>query len=275
MAFQSLIANLQQLKPLVMRNKTTNAVIIALCFSLFCISAYSQDCPKRTGTIKDNTGSPIPGVTVTVKGTHNSTVATADGSFSINVCPGDILTFDVIGLTSTSLAVQNGATDSNAGGLQIHLSGQDSGFSPYSYWSGAKLSYNVNSKATGADKFVGGASFLINSVQLKSPNVKMDVVGNIGNFSSSDSDDENGKKITKIAQSESGLSMGLAFTRPINWGVNSEYSVRPYFITGHKLNSFAATKKDSSGNAKTDTGTVALNQWHNTLGVEFEGFKWS
>src|SRR5687767_11943244 len=36
-----------------------------------------------TGTVRDNTGQPLPGVTVFVKGLQSSVITGADGSFSI------------------------------------------------------------------------------------------------------------------------------------------------------------------------------------------------
>src|SRR5262245_37326200 len=38
-----------------------------------------------TGKVVDEKGNPLPGVTITIKGTNSSTVTATDGSFSISV----------------------------------------------------------------------------------------------------------------------------------------------------------------------------------------------
>src|SRR5260221_14355144 len=51
-----------------------------------------------TGTVKDENGNPLPGVSVLVKGTSVGTIADANGNFSINVPSGEsILVFSFIG----------------------------------------------------------------------------------------------------------------------------------------------------------------------------------
>ncbi|SHH54624.1 TonB-linked outer membrane protein, SusC/RagA family [Chryseolinea serpens] len=50
-----------------------------------------------TGTVKDVSGSTIPGVSVVVKGTSIGTVTDADGTFSINANPNETLVFTFIG----------------------------------------------------------------------------------------------------------------------------------------------------------------------------------
>jgi len=49
------------------------------------------------GTVKDATGAPLPGVTVTVEGTSSSTSTNANGAFSINSAKGAVLRFSFIG----------------------------------------------------------------------------------------------------------------------------------------------------------------------------------
>lgn len=50
-----------------------------------------------TGTVKDLSGSTMPGVSVVVKGTSNGTVTDSDGAFSINANPDETLVFTFIG----------------------------------------------------------------------------------------------------------------------------------------------------------------------------------
>ena len=50
-----------------------------------------------TGTIVDNNGNPIPGVSVTVRGTRRGATTDAAGKFSIEAAKGETLIFSIIG----------------------------------------------------------------------------------------------------------------------------------------------------------------------------------
>lgn len=58
-----------------------------------------------TGTVIDQTGEPIPGVTVLVKGTTSGTITDFDGNYSINASPEETLVFSFIGFTSQEVLV--------------------------------------------------------------------------------------------------------------------------------------------------------------------------
>ena len=63
-----------------------------------------------TGLVKDTKGSPLPGVTVLIKGTKTGTSSGADGTFHFNLPTGnEILIFSFIGFKSQEVAV-NGRT---------------------------------------------------------------------------------------------------------------------------------------------------------------------
>ncbi len=66
-----------------------------------------QQQPKSvSGTVKDLSGVPIPGVTVLVKGTSKGTITDASGKFSLaNVETSDILVFSFVGLKTQEIAV--------------------------------------------------------------------------------------------------------------------------------------------------------------------------
>ncbi|WP_210416843.1 TonB-dependent receptor [Echinicola soli] len=55
---------------------------------------------KVTGTVLDDTGYPLPGATVLVKGTTNGTVTNLDGKYEINVNEGDVIVFSFVGFAS-------------------------------------------------------------------------------------------------------------------------------------------------------------------------------
>lgn len=60
------------------------------------------------GTVVDNNGEPLPGVTVLLKGTMQGTVTNADGTFSINVKDASsVLVFSFVGFESQELTVGN------------------------------------------------------------------------------------------------------------------------------------------------------------------------
>ncbi|OOG77209.1 hypothetical protein B0E43_06345 [Algoriphagus sp. A40] len=60
---------------------------------------------KITGVVKDETGSPLPGVTVLVEGTTTGTVTDIDGNFSIEAAEGQALIFSFIGLQRQRIIV--------------------------------------------------------------------------------------------------------------------------------------------------------------------------
>ncbi|MBS1521946.1 MAG: TonB-dependent receptor [Bacteroidetes bacterium] len=70
--------------------------ILFMLFAFTFSSAWAQTSTIR-GTVKDATGAPLPGVTVTVEGTSASTATTANGTFSINAAKGAVLRFTFIG----------------------------------------------------------------------------------------------------------------------------------------------------------------------------------
>jgi iron complex outermembrane receptor protein len=74
-----------------------------LCtFSFY--SSYAQTGAIK-GTVKDATGSPLPGVTVQVVGTSNSTATTMNGAFSIKAAKGAVLRFSFIGYQTVEKTV--------------------------------------------------------------------------------------------------------------------------------------------------------------------------
>lgn len=65
----------------------------------------------RTGTVTDQNGQPLPGVSVIVKGTTIGTVTDANGNYSISVPDGNsVLTFSFIGFVSQDVPVGHRST---------------------------------------------------------------------------------------------------------------------------------------------------------------------
>lgn len=81
------------------------------CILLVCLCMYSFDLFAQknvTGTVRDNDGEPLPGVTIVVVNESRShgTVTDLNGKYVINVNPGDKLRFSYIGLASQTVEVK-------------------------------------------------------------------------------------------------------------------------------------------------------------------------
>jgi TonB-linked SusC/RagA family outer membrane protein len=85
-------------------------------FTLFIILLLAQYATvwaqpaTVTGKVSDNTGQPIPGVTVKVNGTTNATVTDINGKYSIAAAPNATLTFTFVGFSAQSVAVNSQST---------------------------------------------------------------------------------------------------------------------------------------------------------------------
>ncbi|MDX6182147.1 SusC/RagA family TonB-linked outer membrane protein [Flavobacterium sp. Fl-77] len=60
-----------------------------------------------SGTVSDNTGMPLPGVSVLVKGTKSGTQTDFDGKFTIKASPSQILVFSYIGMKTQEIAASS------------------------------------------------------------------------------------------------------------------------------------------------------------------------
>lgn len=72
-------------------------------FLLSSTLAFAQN--RVTGTVKDKTGMPLPGVNVLEKGTTNGSITDVDGKYIINVEKGKTLQFSYIGFTTQEITV--------------------------------------------------------------------------------------------------------------------------------------------------------------------------
>lgn len=86
-------------------------------FALFLISISTvlAQVKEITGTVTDNSGIPLPGVNVLVKGTSNGTQTDFDGNFSISASKGEVLVFSYVGLAT----VEETVGDSNTMTVQM------------------------------------------------------------------------------------------------------------------------------------------------------------
>lgn len=71
-------------------------------------SAIVQQTGKIQGTVVDETGEPVIGATVQVKGKSNQgTITDVDGKFAVNVSPNDVLVVSFIGFITQEIKVRN------------------------------------------------------------------------------------------------------------------------------------------------------------------------
>lgn len=91
-------------------------MVLALFFSL---SAIAQQ--RISGTVSDSTGQPLPGATVTVKGTNTNAVTDVKGQFTINAPIGSTLLVSYVGYDTQEIPV------SGAGPITVQMqnSGQE------------------------------------------------------------------------------------------------------------------------------------------------------
>jgi TonB-linked SusC/RagA family outer membrane protein len=84
--------------------KTQFSVILTLLLALVVHTSYAQD-KVISGTISDQSGLPLPGVNIIVKGTTNGTQSDFDGNYTIDASTGDILSFTYVGLKAQEITV--------------------------------------------------------------------------------------------------------------------------------------------------------------------------
>lgn len=85
--------------------KSLKLISLALAM-LFSVLTFGQDI-TITGTVTDETKTPLPGVSVTVKGTQKSTQTDFNGHYSILVQKGNKLVFSYIGMISQTIIIAN------------------------------------------------------------------------------------------------------------------------------------------------------------------------
>ena len=79
------------------------------CVFLLMMTIASGLCAQNTvtGTVNDESGTALPGVSILVKGTTNGTTTDNDGRFSLGVSPDAVLVVSFIGYASQEIVVGN------------------------------------------------------------------------------------------------------------------------------------------------------------------------
>ncbi|UZD23116.1 SusC/RagA family TonB-linked outer membrane protein [Algoriphagus halophytocola] len=83
---------------------TRFTALLLLCF--ITSVSWAQDA-QVSGTVYDETGTPLPGATVLLKGTTTGATTDLDGQYSIAVPSGGVLVFSFIGYTPQEIEVGN------------------------------------------------------------------------------------------------------------------------------------------------------------------------
>jgi hypothetical protein len=82
--------------------------IILPALALILISgSLSAQGIRVSGTVTDNTGMPVPGVTVLIEGTTTGVATGNDGTYSLTVPADGVLLFSAIGMETQRIAVNN------------------------------------------------------------------------------------------------------------------------------------------------------------------------
>ena len=79
-------------------------------FFVFLCAGMSAQQMDISGKVKDNTDSPLPGVSVVIKGTKTASVTDFDGNYTIKANKGDTLIFSFMGMENVEVVVGNAAT---------------------------------------------------------------------------------------------------------------------------------------------------------------------
>jgi TonB-linked SusC/RagA family outer membrane protein len=82
--------------------------IVSFLFLLMCNSAFAQT-KTITGIVSDNAG-PLPGVSVSIKGTTTGIVTDVNGKYSLNVASGQTLLFSFLGYTPQEVVINTQQT---------------------------------------------------------------------------------------------------------------------------------------------------------------------
>lgn len=90
-----------------MRRNLLNSLFLSL---LFCLPLLAQDVSVSGRVTSSDDGSPLPGVSVQVKGTTRGTTTDADGSYKVSIPASARLVFSFIGFTPQEVAVGNRST---------------------------------------------------------------------------------------------------------------------------------------------------------------------
>ncbi|WP_442846480.1 SusC/RagA family TonB-linked outer membrane protein [Leeuwenhoekiella sp. H156] len=83
---------------------------LLILFLVLAVQISFAQTKTITGTVTDDSGLPLPGVNILLKGTNKGTQTDFDGNFNIEAAQGDILTFSYVGFENTDVIVSSANT---------------------------------------------------------------------------------------------------------------------------------------------------------------------
>ena len=84
--------------------------VLTLFLLLLCTSALMAQQRTVTGTVRDTDGAALSGVTVLVKNSTTGTITDAQGKYTIQAGPANVLVFSFIGYASQEITVGSQST---------------------------------------------------------------------------------------------------------------------------------------------------------------------
>ena len=100
--------------------KALKVFILMAVFLLLSFSSYAQE-KTISGTVYDDQGYPLPGVTVVQKGTTKGTITDIDGKYTFSAPKGSVLVFSFVGMETEELTVG----ESNVLNLNMRLTSME------------------------------------------------------------------------------------------------------------------------------------------------------
>ncbi len=86
-------------------------ILLITCFILFCgVPLLAQDVAITGKVTSSDDGSPLPGVSIVVKGTTRGTTTDVEGNYRLTAPPSTTLTFSFVGFRSQDIVVGNRRT---------------------------------------------------------------------------------------------------------------------------------------------------------------------
>lgn len=86
-----------------MRYARSPHLVILLLLTLLSVSAYAQN--KVTGTVRDDKGETMPGVSIKVQNTTNGVVSDINGKYTLTAAKGSVLVFSFVGYSTKNVTI--------------------------------------------------------------------------------------------------------------------------------------------------------------------------
>jgi TonB-linked SusC/RagA family outer membrane protein len=91
-----------------LRKLFSNVGMMVLIIMLTFSQVLAQEGKTLKGKVIDDTGAPVPGVTVSVKGTATGTITSSEGTYTINVpATGKTLVYSFVGMKTLEISIGN------------------------------------------------------------------------------------------------------------------------------------------------------------------------